>query len=180
MPCGIAQQKPVRNVNDNGTKQIARAPTLLPQGASPQIRPASSVSTQTAQAPNSGILTPKTGKVRTSKHTIRPPGPLIKQDLGQAKVSHNTPLQQVITSTGNKYVEIVKKYFLDSLFNDIYFFIRMVVMSTGIGITGNGQIQQNAEKQQQLQMHYQQQFAKNQQAQMQKVTNISEKKLNKT
>lgn len=46
-------------------------------------------------------------------------------------------------------------------------------MSTGIGITGNGQIQQNADKQQQLQMHYQQQFAKNQQAQIQKVRNIS-------
>lgn len=45
----------------------------------------------------------------------------------------------------------------------------MVVMSTGIGITGNGQIQQNTDKQQQLQMHYQQQFAKNQQAQIQKV-----------
>lgn len=42
-------------------------------------------------------------------------------------------------------------------------------MSTGIGITGNGQIQQNTDKQQQLQMHYQQQFAKNQQAQIQKV-----------
>lgn len=41
-------------------------------------------------------------------------------------------------------------------------------MSTGIGISGNGQIQQNTDKQQQLQMHYQQ-FAKNQQAQIQKV-----------
>lgn len=106
MQCGIAQQKPVRAVNDNGThKQIARAPTLLPQGATPPIRPASSVSTQTAQTPNAGILTPKTGKVRTSKHTIRPPGPLIKQDLGQAKVGgHSSQLQQVITSAGNKYV----------------------------------------------------------------------------
>lgn len=103
LQCGIAQQKPVRTVNDNGTpKQIARPPTLLPQGATPPIRPASSVSTQTAQTPNAGMLTPKTGKVRTSKHTIRPPGPLVKQDLGQAKVSHNSPLQQVITSTGNK------------------------------------------------------------------------------
>lgn len=108
MQCGIPQQKPTRPVNDNGTpKQIARAPTLLPQGATPPIRPASSVSTQTAQAPNAGILTPKTGKVRTSKHTIRPPGPMIKQDLGQGKINHGSPLQQVISSTGNKYVKIL-------------------------------------------------------------------------
>lgn len=50
----------------------------------------------------------------------------------------------------------------------------MVVMSTGMGISGNTQMQQNnAEKQQQLQMHYQQQFAKNQQAQIHKVNKYS-------
>lgn len=75
---------------------------MLPQGSTPPIRPASSVSTQTAQTPNASMLTPKTGKVRTSKHTLRPPGPLIKQDLNSAKLGHNPQIQQVVTSAGNK------------------------------------------------------------------------------
>lgn len=112
MQCSIAQQQnqqqKVRPTTDNlAVKQAARAQPLLPQAA-PPIRPASSVSTQTAQTQNPGMLTPKTGKVRTKQHTVRATGPIMKQDMNnQAKMCNTSQVQQVVTSAGNKYEFVV-------------------------------------------------------------------------
>lgn len=95
LTCSIAQnngQKP-RPVGTEGLAQKSQQqrPQLLPQGA--QIRPASSVSTQTGI---NQLLTPKIPKVRTKQTPVRPAGPNIK-------VSQQQPtMQQVVTSAGNK------------------------------------------------------------------------------
>lgn len=82
--------------------QAARTPTILPQGGNPPIRPASSVSTQTAQ--NQAMLNQKSVKMRTKPHAVRPAAPNnIKTDASnQTKVAQQQTIHQVSTSAGNK------------------------------------------------------------------------------
>lgn len=78
------------------TQVQPRAPTILPQGA--PIRPASSVSTQTAMNQNANLLA-KASKVRTKQTPVRPAAPNIKvinQQTGQPA----TMMQQVVTPAG--------------------------------------------------------------------------------
>lgn len=74
-----------------------RAPTILPQGS--QIRPASSVSTQTAMNQNASLMA-KTSKVRTKQTPVRPAAPNIKVSLSQQPGQQM--MQQVVTQGGNK------------------------------------------------------------------------------
>lgn len=109
MQCSINQQnqqnqQKVRAQAENqlAPKQMPRAPQLLPQGAAP-IRPASSVSTQTAQSQNpNSMLVSKGGKMRTKQPSVRPAGPAIKTEGTQQKMGQHQQLQQVVTSVGNK------------------------------------------------------------------------------
>lgn len=82
--------------------QTTRTPTILPQGQGPAIRPASSVSTQTAQ--NQAMLNQKSVKMRTKPHAVRPAAPNnIKTDASnQTKVAQQQTIHQVSTSAGNK------------------------------------------------------------------------------
>lgn len=70
---------------------------ILPQGA--QIRPASSVSTQTAMNQNANLLA-KAPKVRTKQTPVRPAAPNnIKVSLNQ-QTGQQTMMQQVVTPGG--------------------------------------------------------------------------------
>lgn len=94
-------QQKVRPASDSGlapkTQQTQqRAPTILPQGA--QIRPASSVSTQTAMNQNANLLA-KASKVRTKQTPVRPAVPNIKVSLNQ-QTGQPTMMQQVVTPGG--------------------------------------------------------------------------------
>lgn len=92
LACSISQnngQKP-RPVGTEAQKSQQQRPQILPQG--PQIRPASSVSTQTGI---NQLLTPKIPKVRTKQTPVRPAGPNIK-------VTQQPTMQQVVTTAGNK------------------------------------------------------------------------------
>ncbi|XP_037041370.1 polyhomeotic-proximal chromatin protein-like isoform X4 [Bradysia coprophila] len=90
--------------------QANRTPNILPQGAQGQlIRPASSVSTQTAQ--NQAMLNQKQSKMRTKQHpTVRPAVPNLKTDASNQTKTGNMAGQQqqsvhtVATSAGNKMV----------------------------------------------------------------------------
>lgn len=86
-------------------KQQNRTPTLLPQNSAQQtIRPASSVSTQTAQ--NQALLGSNKGKMRGKPQAVRPAVPAnMKNDASnQTKTIAATPptIQQMVTSAGNK------------------------------------------------------------------------------
>lgn len=74
---------------------------MLPQGANQQIRPASSVSTQTAQNQAMQMKT----KLRTKPQAVRPAVPNLKNDVNnQTKVmpAPGQTLQQIVTTAGNK------------------------------------------------------------------------------
>lgn len=79
-------------------------PTLLPQGA--QIRPGSSVSTQT-QVGQTNMLASKPQKVRTKQTPVRPAVPNIKVQLGQP----NQTMQQVVTPQGKQLVTLINSDF---------------------------------------------------------------------
>lgn len=99
-----------------------RAAPILPQGA--QIRPASSVSTQTAMNQNANLMA-KASKVRTKQTPVRPAAPNIKVSLNQ-QTGQQTMMQQVVTPGGvNKWV--LSDWYGWWLTNDLSF--RMVVMS---------------------------------------------------
>lgn len=151
-------------------KQQPKGQPILPQGPAP-IRPASSVSTQTAQ--NQSILLSKQGRGRTKTHAVRPAGPNFKQEPGQQQPKMTQQQQQqgqqgtvhhLVTPAGNK----------------------MVVMSTGAPLNigtapmvsmgtqqvvqinaDNVQKQQQAAQQQQIHLQQQQQQIKNAQQQQQ-------------
>jgi hypothetical protein len=74
-----------------------RAPTILPQGS--QIRPASSVSTQTAMNQNASLMA-KQSKVRTKQTPVRPAAPNIKVQLSHQQPGQPTMMQQVVTQGG--------------------------------------------------------------------------------
>lgn len=75
-----------------------RAPTILPQGS--QIRPASSVSTQTAMNQNASLMA-KQSKVRTKQTPVRPAAPQnIKVSLSHQQPGQPTMMQQVVTQGG--------------------------------------------------------------------------------
>lgn len=72
-----------------------RAAPILPQGA--QIRPASSVSTQTAMNQNASLMA-KAPKVRTKQTPVRPAAPIkvsLNQQTGQPAL-----MQQVVATQG--------------------------------------------------------------------------------
>ncbi|XP_055705560.1 polyhomeotic-proximal chromatin protein isoform X2 [Phlebotomus papatasi] len=126
LPCNmqpsVVNKQPQRVATETiAPKQPTRAAPILPQGAggggggAQQIRPASSVSTQTQQ--NQVMLKP--GKLRAKPHTVRPSAPgAIKGDaMIQAKIvqggqvaystAQSVPQQtmhQVMTSAGSKMV----------------------------------------------------------------------------
>jgi len=81
------------------TQQTQPRPPILPQGA--QIRPASSVSTQTANMQNANLLAAKAPKVRTKQTPVRPAAPNIKVSLNQ-QTGQQTMMQQVVTPGVNK------------------------------------------------------------------------------
>lgn len=92
-PAGDTQQK---------TQVQPRGPTILPQGA--PIRPASSVSTQTAMNQNANLMA-KAPKVRTKQTPVRPAAPQNIKVINQQTGQQATMMQQVVTPTGvNKYV----------------------------------------------------------------------------
>ncbi|XP_055688960.1 polyhomeotic-proximal chromatin protein isoform X2 [Lutzomyia longipalpis] len=124
LPCNmqpsVVNKQPQRVATETiAPKQPTRAAPILPQGASggggtQQIRPASSVSTQTQQ--NQVML--KSNKLRAKPHTVRPnaPGAIKGDAMIQAKivggqVAHSTAqsvpqqtMHQVMTSAGSKMV----------------------------------------------------------------------------
>ncbi|GAB0092308.1 hypothetical protein DMENIID0001_072980 [Sergentomyia squamirostris] len=126
LPCNMQQnvvnKQPQRVATETiAPKQPTRAAPILPQGAggagggTQQIRPASSVSTQTQQ--NQVMLKPS--KLRAKSHTVRPnaPGGIKGDAMIQAKivqsgqVAHSTAqsmpqqtMHQVMTSAGSKMV----------------------------------------------------------------------------
>ncbi len=87
--------RPTTDLQQKTQVQQRTAP-ILPQGA--PIRPASSVSTQTAINQNANLMG-KSPKVRTKQTPVRPAAPNIKvinQQTGQPA----TMMQQVVTPTG--------------------------------------------------------------------------------
>jgi polyhomeotic-like protein 1 len=83
-------------MNQKATNQQRAAP-ILPQNA--PIRPASSVSTQTAMNQNANLLA-KTPKVRTKQTPVRPAAPNIKVSINQQTGQATTMMQQVVTPQG--------------------------------------------------------------------------------
>lgn len=85
------------------SKQQNRAQALMPQTSSqPTIRPASSVSTQTAQ--NQALIGQNKVKMRGKPQAVRPAITNMKNDAAnQTKsVSPAATIQQMVTSAGNK------------------------------------------------------------------------------
>lgn len=78
------------------TKQSPRTPTILPQGAA--IRPASSVSTQTAQ--NQALQ--NKAKMRNNQKPVRPAVANIKNDTQPKVLPTQGQSMQVVTSAGAK------------------------------------------------------------------------------
>ncbi|XP_059618853.1 polyhomeotic-proximal chromatin protein-like isoform X2 [Phlebotomus argentipes] len=124
LPCNmqpsVVNKQPQRVATETiAPKQPARAAPILPQGGgggggAQQIRPASSVSTQTQQ--NQVVLKP--GKLRAKPHTVRPSAPgtikgdaMIQAKIVGGQVTHSVAqsmpqqtMHQVMTSAGSKMV----------------------------------------------------------------------------
>lgn len=83
------------NLQQKTQQAQQRAAPILPQGA--QIRPASSVSTQTAMNQNASLMA-KAPKVRTKQTPVRPAAPNIKVSLNQQ--TGQPMMQQVVTPGG--------------------------------------------------------------------------------